>query len=206
MELADIFRCSFCVCEDIKILKLLCSVNQIVREISQTLLCRDLRDHRSKTAKSLTFFQKEGITAYFCGCTGSFQSGSTASDYYNITVFVHFLILINITFQNSRVYSTADRTVDSDTVSGTSDITGNTFTDITNIPKFYFIYPVRISDQSTSHTDQISIASCKNIFSNMWVTNISHCYTWFSETLFYSLCHVRTPSIREVVGIDLILN
>ena len=42
MELADIFRCSLCVCKDIKILKLLCSMDQIVREISQTLLCRNL--------------------------------------------------------------------------------------------------------------------------------------------------------------------
>ena len=195
MELADIFRCSFCVCEDIKILKLLCSVNQIVREISQTLLCRDLRDHRSKTAKSLTFFQKEGITAYFCGCTGSFQSGSTASDYYNVTVFVHFLILINITFQNSRVYSTADRTVKADSVSCTSDVTRNTFTDITFITEFYFIYPFRISDQSTSHSDKVCITSCKDIFCNFWITDVTNCHTWFTVFFFYSFCHVRSPTI-----------
>ena len=41
MELANVLRCSFCICEDIKVLKLLCAVHEIVREISQTVLCRD---------------------------------------------------------------------------------------------------------------------------------------------------------------------
>ena len=206
MELADIFRCSVCVCEDIKILKLLCSVNQIVREISQTLLCRNLRDHRSKTTKSLTFFQKEGITAYFCGCTGSFQSGSTASDYYNVTVFVHFLILINITFQNSRVYSTADRTVKADSVSCTSDVTGDTFAKVTFSACSYFVHPCRFCDKTTSHTDQVCIAVSEDLLGNLRVTDISHGDTWFAEFLSDSFRHIGTPSVFHVVGIDLILD
>ena len=206
MELADIFRCSFCVCEDIKILKLLCSVNQIVWKISQTLLCRDLRDHRSKTAKSLTLFQKEGITAYFCGCTGSFQSGSTASDYYNVTVLVHFLILINITFQNSRVYSTADRTVKADSVSCTSDVTGDTFAKVTFSACSYFIHPCRFCDKTTSHTDQVCIAVSEDLLGNLRVTDISHGDTWLAEFLSDSFRHIGTPSVFHVVGIDLILD
>ena len=42
MELADVFRCSFCVFEDVKIIKLFCTMHEIVREISKTVLCRDL--------------------------------------------------------------------------------------------------------------------------------------------------------------------
>ena len=42
MELTDIFRCSCCIFENVKIVKLFCSVDQVVREISQAFLGRDL--------------------------------------------------------------------------------------------------------------------------------------------------------------------
>lgn len=85
MELTDIFRCSCCIFENVKIVKLFCSVDQVVREISQAFLGRDLWNNRSKTTKSFVFFQKESVTTYFSGCTGSFQSGSATADDYNIT-------------------------------------------------------------------------------------------------------------------------
>ena len=74
-----------CIFENVKIVKLFCSVDQVVRKISQAFLGRDLWNNRSKTTKSFAFFQKESVTTYFSGCTGSFQSGSATADDYNIT-------------------------------------------------------------------------------------------------------------------------
>ena len=206
MEFADIFRCSCCVCKDIKVFKLFCSVDQIIREISQTFLCRDLRDHRSKTAKSFTFFQKESVTACFSGCTGSFQSGSTTADHYNITVFIYFLVFVNIAFQNGWVYRTADRAVKADSVSGTSDVTGNTFAKITFSSGSNFVYPCRLCNQATSHTDQVCITVSKDLFCNFRVTDVTHGDTWFAEFLFDSFWHIGTPAVLHIVGINLILD
>ena len=76
---------------------------------------------------TIAFFKKEGIASNLCGCTGSFQSGSTTADNNHVAVFVYMQFLIYIALKNRRVYGTADRTVYTDTVSGASNVTGDTF-------------------------------------------------------------------------------
>ena len=69
-----------------------------------------------------------------------------------------------------------------------------------------FIYPFRIRDQSTTHTDQVGIAVSQDLFSYFRITDISHGDTWFAEFFFYGSWHVGTPSVFHVVGIDLVLD
>ena len=69
-----------------------------------------------------------------------------------------------------------------------------------------FVHPCRICDKTTAHTDEICIAISKDFFCNFRVTDITHGDTWFVEFLFHSLCHVRTPSVRKIVCIDLVLD
>ena len=206
MELADIFRCCLGSGKDIQIIQTGCTVFQIVREISQTFLCRDLGDLSSQTAQSLFFFQKEGVTSYLSGCTGSFQTCGTSTDHNYVTVFIDFLGFVGIAFQYGRVDRTTDRAVEADTVSGTSDVTGDTFADITFVTGSNFIYPFRIRDQSTTHTDQVGIAVSQDLFRDFRITDISHGDTWFAEFFFYGSWHVGTPSVFHVVGIDLVLD
>ena len=203
---SDHFNRSFRVLEDEQVFQLACAMDQIVREVSKSLLIRDLGDQGGKSAEFRFLLDQESSASNLGSCTCSFQSGSTTTDHNNVARLVDFLLFVIFAAIYRRVNSTTDRTVDSDTVSCTSDVTRNTFTDITFITEFYFIYPFWISDQSTSHTDQVSIASCKNIFGNLWVTDVTHCHTWFAVTFFYSFCHIRTPSIRKVIGINLVLN
>lgn len=66
--------------------------------------------------------------------------------------------LIYIALKNRRVYGTADRTVYTDTVSGASNVTGDTFAEIALMPCGNFVYPCRISDKAASHTDKICVA------------------------------------------------
>ena len=179
---------------------------QIVWEVSQTFLCRDLGNLSSQTAQSFFLFQQEGITSYFSGCTGSFQTCGTSTDDNNVAVFIYFFRFVSITFQYGRIDGTTDRAVEADTVSGTADVTGDTFADITFVTGGYFIYPFRIRDQSTAHTDQICIAVSQDLFRNFRITDISHGDTWFAEFFFDSSRHVGTPSVLHVVGINLVLD
>ena len=71
----------------------------------------------------ILLFQNEYIAADFCRCTCSFQSRCTTTYNYNIAVLVDFKRFINIAFRYSRVNCTTDRTVYTDTVSGTSHVT-----------------------------------------------------------------------------------
>ena len=206
MELADIFRRCLGSGKDIQVIKTCRTMFQIVWEVSQTFLCRDLGNLSSQAAQSVFFFQKEGVASHFCSCTGSFQTGGTATDDNHVAVFIDFLAFINIAFQYGWVDSTADRAVEADTVSGTADVTGDTFTDITFVTGGYFIYPFRIRDQSTAHTDQICITVSQDLFSHFRVTDISHGNTWLAEFFFDSSWHVGTPSVFHIIGIDLILD
>ena len=206
MEFADIFRRCLGSGKDIEVIQTGCTVFQIVREISQTFLCRDLGNLSSQTAQSLFFFQKESVTSYLSSCTGSFQTCGTSTDHNYVTVFIDFLGSVGIAFEYGRVDRTTDRTVEADTVSGTSDVTGDTFADITFVTGCNFIYPFRIRDQSTAHTDQISIAVSQDLFRNFRITDISHGDTWFAEFFFDSSWHVGTPSVLHIIGIDLILD
>ena len=116
------------------------------------------------------------------------------------------MFLIVFALCDSRIDGAADGAVDADTVSGASDITGDTFSDITDISELYFVYPFRISDQSASDPDQVRIPSCENVFSDMRITDISHGDAGLVVFLFYGFCHIGTPSVREMVRVDLVLD
>ena len=68
------------------------------------------------------------------------------------------------------------------------------------------VYPCRVCDQTTAHTDQVCVTVSQDTLSDLRVTDITHGDTWFVEFFFYSLCHVGTPSVREIVCIDLVLD
>ena len=122
-ELFYFLNSCFCIQENIKIFQSGCTSFQIFREIFHTSLARKIRNKCRKTAKVIFFLQNKNITSNFSSCTCCFQSGCSATYYYNIAVFVDFECFINIAFRYSRVDGTTDRTVYADTVSCTSNIT-----------------------------------------------------------------------------------
>ena len=75
--------------------------------------------------------------------------------------------LIYIALKNRWVYSTADRTVYTDTVSGTANVTGDTFPKKIFLAVLNFFHPVRLSDQAASHSDDIYIAALENFFNDL---------------------------------------
>ena len=83
-------------------------MDHIVREISQTFLVRDLRDHRGKSAKLGFFLNQESGTSDFCCGTGCFKTCSSATDHNNVTRLVYFLLHVVFPGVDSRVYGTAD--------------------------------------------------------------------------------------------------
>ena len=122
-ELFYFLNSCLCVQENIKIFQSCSTCFQIFREIFHTSLARKIRNKCRKTAKVIFFLQNKNITSNFSSCTCCFQSGCSATYYYNIAVFVDFECFINIAFRYSRVDGTTDRTVYADTVSCTSNIT-----------------------------------------------------------------------------------
>ena len=202
----DHCQVSFCIGEDEEVMQFTCTVNQIVREVGQTLFVRNLGDDSSQTAQLRLFLNQECGTSHFCRCAGSLKTGSTAADNDNVAWTVDFLFLVFFAGVDSRIDRTSDRAVDTDTMSGTADITGDTFADIAFIAEFYFVDPFRIGNQTTSHTDEVSVTSGKDIFGHLWVADVAHGHTWFAITFFDSFGHVRTPAVRQVVGINLVLN
>ena len=68
------------------------------------------------------------------------------------------------------------------------------------------VYPCRVCDQTTAHTDQVCITVSQDTLSNLRVTDITHGDTWLVEFFSYGLCHVGTPSVREIICIDLVLD
>ena len=181
-------------------------MDHIVREIRKSLLIRDLGDFCRQAAEIRFLLDQESGASYFRSCTGSFHSGRSSADYHDITRFVDLMFLIIFTLGNRRIDRTADRAVDPDSISGTSDVAGDAFADVTDIAEFYFVHPFRISDQSAADSDQVSIASGENILCDMRIADISHCDTGLVVFFLYSFCHISTPSVREVVGVDLILD
>ena len=153
----------------------------------------------------VVFLEYENVASDFCCGAGCFHTGSTGADNNNVTVFVHFQCFVNIAFRNSRVYGTTDRAVDADTVSGTSNVTGDTFPKKIFLAVLNFFHPVRLSDQAASHSDDIYIAALENFFNDLRVTVVTSIDHRLFEFIFYGSCHVGTPSIRQEVGVDLIL-
>ena len=68
------------------------------------------------------------------------------------------------------------------------------------------VYPCRVCDQTTAHTDQICVTVSQDTLSDLRITDITHGDTWLVEFFFYGLCHVGTPSVREIICIDLVLD
>ena len=68
------------------------------------------------------------------------------------------------------------------------------------------VYPCRVCDQTTAHTDQVCVTVSQDTLSNLRVTDITHGDTWLVEFFSYGLCHVGTPSVREIICIDLVLD
>ena len=177
-------------------MKFACTVNHVVREVCKTLLVRNLGDNWCKSAKLSLLLNEECCTSNLCCCAGCLKTGSTTTDYNHVARLVYLCLHVILTTVYGRVYCTADWLVETDSVSGASDVTWDTFSDIAHISELYLIHPLRVSDKSTAHTDEISIASCKNILGYLWVTDISYCDTWLVVFLFYSLCHEWAPSVR----------
>ena len=153
----------------------------------------------------IVFLKYENVASDFCCGAGCFHTGSTGADNNNVTVFVHFQCFVNIAFRNSRVYGTTDRAVDADTVSCTSDVTGDTFPKKIFLAVLHLLYPVRLSDQAASHADDIYITAFENFFNDLRIAVVTSVDHRFFEFIFYGSCHVGTPSIRQEVGVDLIL-
>ena len=204
-ELFDFIYGSFRVEEYIQVFQSCSSCLKVFREIFHTGLAWKIGDESGKTADVIVFLKYENVASDFCCGAGCFHTGSTGADNNNVTVFVHFQCFVNIAFRNSRVYGTADRAVDADTVSGTSNVTGDTFPKKIFLAVLNFFHPVRLSDQAASHSDDIYIAALENFFNDLRVTVVTSIDNRFFEFIFYGSCHVGTPSIRQEVGVDLIL-
>src|SRR5699024_3734409 len=129
-------------------------------------------------------------TSNLCGCTGGFHTRCPAADDNDVARFAYLMLLIVFALCDCRVDRTADRAVDADTVSGASDVAGDTFPDITDIAKFYLVHPLRISDQPAPDSDQVSVTSCKDILRNVRITDITHGDTGLIVFLLDCLCHV----------------
>ena len=204
-ELFDLIHRSFGVEENIQVFQSGGSCLKVFREIFHTGLAWKIGDESGKTADVIVFLKYENVASDFCCGAGCFHTGSTGADNNNVAVFIYFQCFVNIAFRNSRVYGTTDRAVDADTVSGTSNVTGDTFPKKIFLTVLNFFHPVRLSDQAASHSDDIYIAALENFFNDLRVTVVTSIDNRFFEFIFYGSCHVGTPSIRQEVGVDLIL-
>ena len=181
-------------------------MDHVIREVRKSFLVRNLGDLCRETAKIRFLLDQEGGTSNFRCRTGCFHPCSTAAYNDHVAWLCDLMFLIVFSLCDSRIDGAADGAVDADTVSGASDITGDTFSDITDISELYFVYPFRISDQSAADPDQVRIPSREDVFSDMRITDISHGDAGLVVFLFYGFCHIGTPSVREMVGVDLVLD
>ena len=204
-ELFDFIYGSFRVEEYIQVFQSCSSCLKVFREIFHTGLAWKIGDESGKTADVIVFLKYENVASDFCCGAGCFHTGSTGADNNNVTVFIYFQCFVNIAFRNSRVYGTTDRAVDADTVSCTSDVTGDTFPKKIFLAVLYLLYPVRFSDQAASHADDIYITAFENFFNDLRIAVVTSVDHRLFEFIFYGSCHVGTPSVRQEVGIDLIL-
>ena len=181
-------------------------MDHVLRKVGQSLLVRNLGNLCSQSSEIRLLFDEECCTSYFCGRTGSLHPCcSSAYDNY-VTRFRNMALFVFFSVGYSRINGAADRTVNADTVAGASDIAGDTFPDIADIAEFYFVDPFRISDQTSADTDQIRVSSCQDILRHMWIPDITHCYTGLVIAVFDCSGHIGTPSVREMVRVNLVLN
>ncbi len=91
-------------------------------------------------------------------------------------------------------------------MAGTADITGNAFADVAYVPKLHLIHPFWVCNQAAPHANQIRIAPLQNFIGHLRVTDIAHCHAGLAITLLNRLRHIRTPPIRQVIGVNLVLD
>ena len=157
------------------VVKLLDSSLEVVREVSQSALVRELGDLICESAKMVSLLDQECCAANLSSCACSFHTGCTAADYYYVTWLVDFKLLIFFTLDNSRVYSTSDRSVVLNTVSCASDVAADALSDVTYITEFYLVYPVRVSDQASADADEVSVAPLEDVIEQQdYVVETNH--------------------------------
>ena len=128
-----------------QVVELLDSSLEVVREVSQSALVRELRDLICESAKVIGFFNQEGRAANLSSCACSFHAGSTAADYYNVAWLVDLELLVFFTFNDCRIYSTSDRSVVLDTVACASDVAADALSDVALMTELCLVDPVRIA-------------------------------------------------------------
>ena len=147
----------------------------------------------------ILFLEQEYIAADLCRRTGCLKSRSTAADYDDIAVLLYLHIFINIALRDSRVHGTANRTVDTDPVTCTADIAGDTFAEQILLTVLYLLYPVRLCDQSAPHADDINISALQNLLYDLRITVIACVDDRLAEFILDCPCHVGSPAIRQIV-------
>ena len=105
-----------------------------------------------------------------------------------------------------RIDSAADGLVQADAVSRTADVAGNAAAKITFVSVFYLVDPFRLRDQAASHANKIRIPLCKNFLRDLWMADISDSNAGFPEFFLHSSCHIRTPAVRKIICIYLVLD
>ena len=105
-----------------------------------------------------------------------------------------------------RIDGAADGLVQADAVSRTADVAGNTAAKITFVSIFNLVDPFRLRDQAASHANKICIPLRKDFLRDLWMTDISDSNAGFPEFFLHSSCHIRTPAVREIICIYLVLD
>ena len=178
---------------------------EVVREVSQSALVRELRDLICESAKVICLLDQECRAAYFRSCASSLHAGCAAADNYNVAWLVDFKLLIFFSLDDCRVNSASDRSVVLDTVAGASDVAADAFSDVALFTEFCLVHPVRVSDKASADTDEVSIASLEDVVSYFRASDVAHGDYRLAESFFYSFCEICSPSVRIAVAVDLIL-
>ena len=105
---SDHFNRSFRVLEDEQVFQLACAMDQIVREVSKSLLIRDLGDQGGKSAEFRFLLDQESSASNLGSCTCSFQSGSTTTDHNHVARLFDLMLHVIFSTVDSRIHGTAD--------------------------------------------------------------------------------------------------
>lgn len=76
-----------------------------------------------EAAKLSLLLNEECCTSNLCCCAGCLKTGSTTTDYNHVARLVYLCLHVILTTVYGRVYCTADWLVETDSVSGASDVT-----------------------------------------------------------------------------------
>ena len=198
--------CCFGAGHDLQVVKMLCTVDQILGKIVQSLFVRNLGDLCSQTTEILFFLNKCYIAADFRCCAGCFETCGTCADNDHFAGLVDRVLFVFFAVNDVRVDRAAKRAVAADTVSDTADVAGNALADGVDIAVFCLIAPFGICDQTAADTDEVCGAVCNDILSNLGIADVADGDAGLVELVLYSLCHVCSPAVLKPVGINLILD